>query len=474
MFDVCIIGAGIVGSFLAYDLSHYEGSVAVIEKEHDVANQISIANSAIIHAGYDPQIGTLKGELNVLGARRYPQVCEELQVAYQKIGAFVVANEETQREQLETLRKRGEMRGIRCEIIEKAQLHEEEEHLNQNAVAALSVPDTAIITPWEVAIALMESAILNGTKLYLDEEVCAIKALTKGYQITTNKQVLCAKTIINAAGLGAEKIAEMIEGQAPFHIQVKRGEYYVLSKHAKDFVHHILYPLPSKQGKGVLCVPTIHGNLLLGPNAEEIPQVDNSTTSAGLTQVREQLEALVSQVPYQEVIRSYSGLRPCGNSNDFYIKESSTHPGIIHLGCIDSPGLASAPAISEYVIANFLMPKHTFVKKKSYQQRKKQIRCEQLSKEERNALIKQQPAYGHIICRCENISEQEIVDCIHRPCGARSIKGVKKRVRPGMGRCQGGFCEVEVAKILARELHIPLTQVLYDNEQSALGEEVKG
>lgn len=474
MFDVCIIGAGIVGSFLAYDLSHYEGKIAVIEKESDVGNGITMANSAIIHAGYDPEEGTLKAKLNVLGAKRYPSICQKLHVQYKKIGAYVVASDDHQWNQLKTLHQRAKARGIPSEFIDQAKLRKVEEHISEEAIGALSIPDTAIIYPWEVAIALMECAILNDTKLYLNETVSAITPIKGGYEITTNQQTLQAKRIINASGLGAETIASYVEETRPFHIQIKRGEYYVLSKRASTFVHHILYPLPNEKGKGVLCVPTTHGNILLGPTAEIIKQEDNGTTAAGLAYIREQIQHLVKAVPYQEIIRSYSGLRPCGNDNDFYIEESKQHPGIIHLGCIDSPGLASAPAISQYVIDTLIKTQTTLYAKQSYRMREEPIVCATLTMEQRNALIQKQPAYGHIICRCEQISEQEIVDCIHRPCGATSIKGVKKRVRPGMGRCQGGFCEVEVAKILARELHLPLAAVLYDNQATRLGEEAKG
>lgn len=472
MIDVCVIGAGICGSFLAYDLSHYEGEFVVLEKEHDIANGITMANSAIVHAGYDPEEGTLKAKLNVEGAHRYPVVTKEIGADYQVCGAYVVATEKAQKEQLMKLYQQGTRRGVRCNIIDQDELRKAVPHICKQAIAALSVPDTAIINPWEVAIDLMECAILNGVKLYLDEEVMTITKQEGYYEIQTTTMSLQAKKIINAAGLGAERIAELIEGSSPFHMQIKRGQYYVLSKQAKSLCDHVIYPLPNKLGKGVLCVPTTHGNTLLGPSAEMIEEEDNGTTQEGLAYVKQQVSQLMEDVPFHEVIRSYSGLRPCGNHQDFYIEESKTHPGVIHLGCIDSPGLASAPAISRYVIDEFL-PTIKQNEKTRYQKREQQICCATMSEEEHSALIKEQPAYGHIICRCEKISEGEILDSIRRVCGASSIKGVKKRVRPGMGRCQGGFCEVEVAKILARELNIPCSQVLYDSLDSALGEEAK-
>lgn len=472
MIDVCIIGAGICGSFLAYDLSHYEGKFVVLEKEHDLANGITMANSAIVHAGYDPKEGTLKAKLNVQGAKRYPKVTKEIGAAYQKIGAYVVANDEAQRPLLEQLLAQGRRRGVRCELLDQEALKEVEPNCTSKAIAALSVPDTAIITPWEVAINLMECAVLNGVRCYLDQEVISITRHDGYYEVKTNMMCLQTKKIINAAGLGAEHIAQMVEGVSPFHVELKRGQYFVLSKQAKDLVHSIIYPLPNALGKGVLYVPTIHGNVLLGPSAEIIQQEDNGTTKDGLVYVKEQISNLIEHVPMQEIIRTYSGLRPCGNNQDFYIEESKLSPGVIHLGCIDSPGLASAPAISEYVISQFL-DSMKLVKKNQYIKRKPSIHMAELSMDEQRQIIKQDPAFAHIICRCEKISEGEILDCIRRPCGARSIKAVKKRARCGMGKCQGGFCEVEVAKLLVRELHIPLSEVVYDGPQSTLGKEVK-
>ena len=472
MLDVCIIGAGICGSFLAYDLSHYKGSFAVVEKEHDVAGGVTMANSAIIHAGYDPKDHTLKAQLNVEGAKAYEAIAQRVHAHYQKIGAYVIASEESQIAQLKELQQRGNKRGVRCELVSGEELKQAEPHVCEAALMALYVPDTAIIEPWEMALRLMECAVLNGVDLYLEEEVIGIMHKRDYYEVKTSKQTLCAKRIINAAGLGAERIGKLCDGASPFHMEIKRGQYYVLSHHARDFVHHILYPLPSDKGKGVLCVPTIHGNILLGPDAQILSEEDTSTTSQGLARVREQLTQLVKEVPYGEVIRSYSGCRPCGNDNDFYIEESAIHPGIYHLGCIDSPGLASAPAISRYVLE--AMHISSWERKEEWIENESVIRCDEMEDDARKALIQADPNYGHIICRCEAISEGEILAALRRPIPPRSIKEVKKRVRCGMGKCQGGFCEVEVAKLLARESRLPLHEICYDGAGSELGEEAKG
>lgn len=461
MYDIVIIGAGIIGSMLAYDLAKYDCSVLVVDREHDVANEVTMANSAIVHAGYDPKENTLKAKLNKRGAMRYPAICEELHVHYNAIGAFVVANNEEEEKTLQKLLKQAQDRQIKARMLSKEEVWEKEPNASKQITMALEVPDTAIVYPWEVAHACMESALMNGAKLWLDTNVTAIEKQDCFY-VHTSQGVISTKMVINAAGCGSEQVMNMFEPEPLFHLQYKRGEYYVLSKQAKDFVKHILYPAPSKVGKGVLALPTVHGNILLGPTSETIETYDTSVTRDGLAQIQEKLAKVVDHVPYQEIIRTYSGIRPTGNNNDFYIEASKKDVGMIHLGCIDSPGLASAPAISEYVIETFIQPQMCLRHKKEIQQRKKPVVMAELSHMEKQEMIQKNAKYGKIICRCECISEQEIVDAIHSTIPATSIKAIKKRVRPGMGKCQGGFCEVEVAKILARELHCSLTDVLFD------------
>lgn len=472
MQDIVIIGAGIVGSFLAHDLSKFDLKVTVIDKENDIANGTSMANSAIIHTGYDPKEGTLKAQLNVKGARMYPQICKDLQIDYQRCGAYVVACNEEEIQTLEDLKKRADQRNIESHYLDRDEIVRNEKNISDAVIKALSFPDTAIIYPWQCAIALMEEAILNGVNLILGEEVLRIEEMNDVFFVHNEKEVIQTKIIINAAGCGAEKIADMIE-PSPFHIVCKKGEYFVLSKQARDLVHHIIYPVPTKKGKGVLAVPTTHGNILLGPNSQVCEAEDLSVTAEGLDYVQEHLARIVKNVPYKEVIRSYCGLRPTGNQGDFYIRPSTKNDKLIHVGCIDSPGLASAPAISDFVIRNYvkelleLIPKHNYIKRNA------PLVMAHLNEKERNEIIKDQPLYGKIVCKCEKISYQEIVDAVHGPCGAKTIKAVKKRVRPGMGKCQGGFCEIEVAKILSKELNIPLTEVLYDERHSDLGTEAK-
>lgn len=462
MKEIIVIGGGIIGSFIAHDLSKYDAvHVSLLEKNADVADEVTAANSAIVHAGYDPKDGTLKALLNKRGADMYPSICEELHVDYKQCGALVLACGEEEERTLEKLYQQGVKRHVKVSYLKREEIFHREPNVSERVTKAMDVPETAIISPWEVCYALMDEFILNGGELFLQEEVLSIHKDTR-YHIMSNKGIRDADIIINAAGMGAQHIMEMVEDTALFTITPKRGQYFVLSKKEAGFVKEVMYPVPTTVGKGVLTVPTTHGNILLGPNSEWIKDEDTSTTAKGLANVRERLTKTIKDVPYQEVIHSYSGLRPCGNDNDFFIQTSPEDDAFIHCGCIDSPGLASAPAISEYVIDKFVKQLMTLSKKEQYVSRAPDIRMSDLSLDEKQEQIKKNHKYGHIICRCEEISEQEVIDSIHRPCGATSIKGVKKRVRPGMGKCQGGFCEIEVANILAHEMQTSLDTVRYD------------
>ena len=462
MKRVVIIGAGIVGAFLAYDLAHYQDvEVLVLEKHNDVCAETSKANSAIVHAGYDPEDGTKKAILNKRGADLYPAICKELHCDFKRCGAFVVAKNQEEEKVLDKLYQQGIKRGVSISYVDEIQLHQMEPNLQDTLKKGLWVPDTAIISPWKVCEALFEEAILNGASLHLEEAVIKIEEHDSSYCVHTNKHHYTCDYVINAAGLSSAYIMNLIEEEPLFTITPKRGQYYVLSKQAKDFVKHIIYPAPSKVGKGVLALPTSDGNILLGPTSEVLQEANMGTTTAGLEDIKTKLSLTMKNVPYQYTIHTYSGCRPLGNHNDFYIEESKRHPGFIHLGCIDSPGLASAPAISEYVIQTFLEPKGIHQRKSAWMNREKPIVLKECTSDEKQALCKAYPAYGHMVCFCEQISEQEVINCIHKPCGATSIQGVKMRVRPGMGKCQGGYCEVEIAKILAKELQLPLEEVPY-------------
>lgn len=465
MYDIIIIGAGIVGTMLAKDLSQYKCKVAVIEKENDIANGATMANSAIVHTGYDPEDHTLKAKLNVEGARMYEQLCKDLACKYKQVGAFVVACDKEEEERLHVLEKRAIERNIPYEWLSGDEARKKEKNLSLNITKALNFYTTAIIYPWQVACACMEVAMDNGVELHLNHEVTAIEKRKDSYQITTSKGTFETKYIINASGISADKIHRMVDAGCTYTMRPRKGEYYVLDNDI-HYVDHIIFLVPSSKGKGVLAVPTVYGNTLLGPDAEE--SEDTGTSSKGLSYVKENIQKTMMNVPFHKVIRTFAGLRPSSTSKDFIIEEVKGCPGFIDVASIESPGLASAPAISKYVIEQFLNDMTLEKNDAAVKTRKKPIVMADLSAEERDAMIRENPLYAKIICRCESISEGEIIDCIHRNCGARSVKGVKKRVRPGMGRCQGGLCEPRVVSILARELGISVLDVVLDSEDSKI------
>lgn len=501
MYDVIIVGSGISGAFVARNLSKYDLKVLVIEKENDVANETTMANSAIVHSGYDPEPGTNKAKFNAKGNRMYEAICRELHVEFQQIGSLTVATSEEELETLKMLAERAIINEVPVELKTREQALEMEPNLSDETVGALYAPTAGIVYPWELAIGLMENAIDNGVELKLNQEVTKIEKIEKVekiekagntekvekeaavyYQITTKNLMndsvenqYLAKCVINAAGVYADQVHNFLS-PARFKIQPRRGQYYVLDRLVGDHVKHVVFPCPSEKGKGVLVTPTTHGNILVGPNSEVIEdKAGIGTTITGLEFVKEHANRIVKNIPYQKVIRSFSGLRPSADVHDFVIEEVVGAPGFIDVAGIESPGLASAPAIAQEVerlVSNRLSLE---VKTHYNPNRRPRVHFKSLSLEEKRALIAENHKYGQIVCRCETVTEAEIIDAIHRSAGATTIKGVKKRVRPGMGRCQGGFCEPLVIEILARELGIPWMDVLYDGPRSnILIEETKG
>ena len=467
MEDIIIIGGGIIGSLIAYNCSKFDCNVLLLEKENDIANKTSMANSAIIHAGYDPNDNTLKAEMNIKGARRYPSLCKELKVDFKQIGSLVVACDDEQMETLKRLHKQANSRGIETKIIERDEIIQLEKNISDDVKQALYCAQTGIVTPWKVAIAAMETAMANQCKCELNQEVIDIRKEEDVFIVKTKDHEYQGKMVINCAGLYADKINEMVTHQKDFTMTPRKGEYFVLSRNASDFVNHVIYPTPSsKFGKGVLFVPTVHGNMLLGPNAMwQEDKEDVSTSTEGLQFVRDNISKVVKNVPFHEIIHSFSGLRPTCDRHDFIIEESSVK-NFINVAGIESPGLASAPAIAEKVLEEFVLKRFDLQKRMFFAHRVKNIVMSECDSVQKERYIKQNPNYGKMVCRCEQVSEQEIVDCIRRKCGARSVVAVKKRVRPGMGKCQGGFCEPLIVKILARELKIDPSEVDYNGKGS--------
>lgn len=482
MFDYIIIGAGINGSFLAHELSKYDLNIMVIEKGPDVATGATIANSAIVHAGHDPKPGTLKAKLNIEGNHMYPGICKELDADFKHTSAFVTATSLEETVSIDMLYEQSLSRNIPCEILNKNQALNLEPNLSDATVKVLNLPTTGIITPWEVAYNLMEEAILNGVNLSLNTKALGIIARPKscyidksqsmgklGFEIITNKGTFKTANVINVAGIFADDIYNMLNPRDSFSITGRKGEYYILDKMSEPIVNRVIYPIPSSKGKGVLVVPTIHGNTLLGPSSEFIDDKNgNFTDTETLEYVKKQVNRTVKNIPFNKVIKTYAGLRPTGNTGDFIIHESEEFPGFINVAAIESPGLASAPAIAKYVL-NTIIEKQVMLKlKKDYIKRTKLPILNRMSLDEKKKLWAKKPSYGNIICRCENISEGEIIDAIRRPLGATTVDGIKRRVRPGSGRCQGGFCQPEIISILARELNKPVEEIVMFNKDSKI------
>lgn len=466
MFDIIIIGAGVSGSACARELSRYQAKILVLEKEEDACCGTSKANSAIVHAGFDAKPGTLKAKLNVAGSKMMPSLAKELDFHYEPCGSLVLCMSEADLPRLHDLYEKGIANGVEgLEIIDSVRLHEMEPNVSKDAVAALWAPTGAIVCPFGLNYALAENAYANGVEFRFNTEAETVTKTEKGWHVSTNNGDFEAKVLINAAGVHAAQLHNQA-AEDPLTIVARKGEYYLLDKQA-HVVSRTIFTLPNKMGKGVLVSPTVHGNTIVGPTANDIPDYENTATTAeGLAQAAEKAGYIIETLPLRQVITTFSGLRAHGDRHDFVIGEAA--PGFIDVAAIESPGLSASPAIGRYV-ADMVQEMLNLEENPDFcGTRKGILNPSQLSIEERNALIKENPAYGQIICRCESVSEGEILDAIHRPLGAKSLDGVKRRVRVGMGRCQGGFCAPRVMEILARELGIPQTDVTKSGPGSEL------
>lgn len=469
MFDVAVIGAGVVGASIARELSKYNLSTVVLEKGVEVCQATTKANSAIIHGGYDAADGTLKAKLNVKGNEMYEDLCNELDVHFKRIGSLVIAFSEEEMETIKDLYRRGidnKVKGL--EILNKEQVKELEPNINNEVVGALRCKSAGIVCPFNLTVALMENAIINGVKLNTESEVTNISK-DEYFNIDTKKGNIQARYVINAAGLYADKINKMIGGDE-YYIISRKGEYRVLDKSEGSIVNHVLFQCPTEKGKGVLVTPTVHGNVLLGPTAEEVDNPEDvSITKVGLNFLTKNAKKSIPSIDLSKTITSFSGVRATPNTKDFMIFASRKVKGFINVGGIESPGLSAAPAIAEYVV-NILKEEGLNLEEKQdfNPYRKKDKPFVNMSNEERKEAIKKDIRHSKIICRCETTTEAEIIDAIHRPAGARTVDGVKRRVRPGMGRCQGGFCGPRVVDILARELNLDMEDILKDYENSKM------
>ena len=459
-YDVVVIGGGVIGCAVARELSRYQVKACVVEREEDVCSGTSKANSAIVHGGFDAEPGSLKAKFNILGSQMMEELSKELDFDYKRNGSLVLCFAEEDKPALEALYEKGVKNGVKgMSIISGDEVRKREPNIEDTVVAALDVPSGGIVCPFGLTIALAENACDNGVEFQFLTEVETIEKEAEGYVLKTSKGEIHTACVVNAAGVYSDQIHNFVS-EKKLHITARKGDYCLLDKEAGSLVSHTIFQPPTKMGKGVLVSPTVHGNLLTGPTATDIENKEQTATAA------EELDSLMSRaslsvkgIPFRQVITSFAGLRAHEDGDDFVIGEISDAPGFFDAAGIESPGLSSAPAIGQW-LAEKVAEKLNAKKKEDWNgTRKGIVRPELLSKEERAELIRKNPAYGTIICRCESVSEGEIVDAITRTLGAKSLDGIKRRVRQGMGRCQAGFCTPRTMEILSRELGIRMEEV---------------
>ncbi len=475
MYDVVIIGCGITGAAAAFELSKYQLKVAVLEGENDVAQGATKANCAILHAGYDPKPGTLMAKLNVRGVELARELCAKLDVPYRQNGAMVLGFSEEDKATLQDLYDRGITNGVaELKILTGDEARAIEPNLAPEVVAALHVPTSAVCLPWEYCLALAETAVTNGVELYLEHQVIGLSKTEEGWHVVTSRGEFDTRYVINAAGVFAEDVQNMVAA-TDWHIGPARGEYFLLDKGEGCRVDHTIFQCPSKVGKGVLVSPTVHGNLIVGPDSSPVEGQDVSNTAAGMSFVRSTAVRSVPSVDFRQSIRNFAGVRAHADTGDFIIGAVEGAPGFFNAAGICSPGLSAAPAIAEYLVGLMGEAGLPLEKKADFKCERHCVRFRLLPESQRAAIVEKDPSYGRVICRCETITEGEILAAIHSPIPPRSVDGVKRRAGSGLGRCQGGFCGPRVVELLCRELGYDPSEILQDRAGSyMLVEETKG
>lgn len=460
MFDVVVVGAGVIGCSIARELSKYNLKICVLEKGSDLAVGTSKANSGIVHAGFDAKPESLKGKLNAKGNAMFDRLSKELDFPFKRNGSLVLCSNEEDVEKLKELKQKGENNGVpNIEILDKKRLSELEPSLNDGIIAALYAPTGGIVCPYEMTIGYAENAHANGVEFKLNCEVKGIKKIEAGFLLDTTKGKVESNIIINAAGLFADDLNNMIS-KNKIDIRARKGEYCLFDKSVGNMATRTLFQLPTKFGKGVLVTPTVDGNLLIGPNAIDIDnKLDVNTTQEGLDEILTKAKSTLREVPMRQIITSFSGLRAHSAADDFIIGESEDVKGFINVAGIESPGLSSTPAIAQ-MVEGIVVDKLKPTKNERFNPIRHGVpKFREMNNEERRELIKEDSSYGKMICRCETVTEGEILSAIRRPLGATDLDGVKRRTRAGMGRCQAGFCSTKIVSILARELNIEETEV---------------
>ena len=461
IYDVAIIGAGVTGAMTARALSAYRLRTVLLEAANDVAMGASKANSGIVHAGFDAKTGTLKAKFNLQGCAMMEDVCKTLSVPYKKNGSLVVAFSDEELETLRVLYERGLANGVpQMRLIGKEELLRLEPNLSQEARGALVADSAGIVCPYELTIASTENAVSNGVELLRNFRVDALSFADGVFTVSAGDREIKAKYVVNAAGAHADEISEMI-GDHSVRLVIRRGEYFILDKSVGNLVKYTIFQCPSKMGKGILVSPTVDGNLLLGPTAQDVEDKDDtSTTPAGLREVKTISAKSCPTVSSRNAITSFTGLRAHPVNDDFILGPSKVNPQFIQAAGIESPGLSSAPAVADYLAELIVNAIGGVEKNPDFNPERKDVfRFRHATDAEREAAIAGNPAYGRIVCRCETVTEGEIVDAIRAPGGARDVDGVKRRTRAGMGRCQGGFCGSKVVEILARELGCEINDI---------------
>ena len=465
MRDIIVIGAGVVGCSIARELSKYNLDVLVVEKNSDVSEGISKGNSGIVHAGYNEKIGTLKAKLNIEGNKIFDDLSRDLQFPFKRNGAFILAFSDEEMKTLESLKENGEKLGVEgLEILTREEALNIEPNLNKEIVGVLNVKTSGIVSPYEMTIALAENAAENGVEFKLNSKVTSIEKISEGYKVTlNNKELVSGKIIINASGLEGAFLNNLVS-MSKREINPVKGEYCLFDKVAGAMINKTLFQVPSKLSKGVLVTPTAEGNLLVGPNAVEGKTLE--TSREGIDEILDKSKKSVEELPLARILNTFSGIRPKTKGGDFIIEEVEDAKNFINVIGIDSPGLTAAPAIGVYVV-NMIKDKLDLIEKKNFKKTREKIaRFAELSLEEKNRLIKEKPAYGHMVCKCEFVTEGEIVEAIHRPIKALTVDAIKRRTRASMGGCQGIGCTLPISKILSRELGIDISDINKNSEGS--------
>lgn len=461
-YDVAIVGGGVIGCAIARELSKYRVSVALVERDVEVGLGTSKANSGIIHGGHRAVDGTLKAATEWRGNQLWGRLAEELPFGFKRVGDLTVAFDEADLAVLHETLERGRRRGVTgLELWDAARLRREEPNLSHDMIAALHAPSAAVVNPYEACFALVESAVRSGVDLKLEHAVEGIDRGANGFVLRTSRGDVAARFVVNAAGLFGDAVAHMASASAP-SLRARKGEEYLLDKRLAGFVKRVVFPTPSAASKGILLIPTYDGTLMVGPTAhwtagDGADKHDLDTTAAGAAEVFAGARRLAPGIAEADCIAEFAGLRAVADGEDFVIGATDV-PGFVNVIGIQSPGLTAAPAIAEDVVgllaaqAMTLEPNPGFVATLD-----RPVRCAELDFDEWACVARGDPRFGRIACRCERVTEGEVIGAIDR--GARTLDGVKFRTRAGMGRCQGGFCAWRVMSLIAEANDVPIPAV---------------